>query len=66
MTSRQSDGNQLRVHFRSAVTYARDGYEQQLIDYVVPPRCVPPEYQVGIVSIRTRFCKNSKHEGWYK
>jgi hypothetical protein len=42
----QAEGNQLRVEFRSPVTVSRNRYEQQLMDYIVPPRCVPPEYQV--------------------
>ncbi|XP_046449905.1 beta-mannosidase-like [Daphnia pulex] len=41
----KAQGNQLRVQFRSPVAVSRNRYEQQLMDYIVPPRCVPPEYQ---------------------
>lgn len=41
----KAEGNQLRVELRSPVTVSRNRYEEQLMDYIVPPRCVPPEYQ---------------------
>jgi len=50
----------LRVQFRSPVTVSRNRYEEQLMDYIVPPRCVPPEYQVRspffVLMSRIFFC----------
>lgn len=42
----QDGDNHLQVNLQSAVQYARDEYHKHLIDYAVPPNCVPPEYQV--------------------
>jgi len=40
----KATGNELQVRFQSSVAYARARYQQQLMDYQVPPRCVPLEY----------------------
>lgn len=40
----QEKGNVLKVAFHSAVKIAEDLYNEQKKDYVVPPVCVPKEY----------------------
>ncbi|XP_076069531.1 beta-mannosidase isoform X2 [Oratosquilla oratoria] len=37
--------NDLSISFESPVGYAKDEYEQQKADYVVPPKCVVPEFR---------------------
>lgn len=40
----QEDQNLLQVAFRSAVKVAEDLYDEQRKNYIIPPVCVPKEY----------------------
>ena len=42
-----SGPNRLEFRFKSPVVFAQEEYDRQTKDHVVPPSCVPNQYQVN-------------------